>query len=66
MNEKLQHPLILDVRPCLKDPSRFEWEVHERAHVLRQSMYSVGSENEARAQGEAALREAVEIWRDSR
>lgn len=66
MNGTLQHPFTLVVMPCSKDPSRFEWEVRERTHVLRRSMYSLASEKEARAQGEVALQEAAEMWRDSR
>ena len=65
MNEKLQHPLTLDLKPCANDPARFEWEVHERGRVLRRSLYSLPSKEEARAQGEAALQEAAELWRDS-
>ncbi|GEP11507.1 hypothetical protein [Methylobacterium gnaphalii] len=58
-------PLVLQVEPCKDDPSRFRWIIRDRDHVFRQSCYSLASEEEARTEGSAALREAAALLRDS-
>ncbi|MER2265812.1 hypothetical protein [Methylobacterium oxalidis] len=59
-------PLVLQVEPCENDPGRFRWVIRDRDHVVRQSCYSLASEDEARTEGRAALQEAAALLRDSR
>ncbi|WP_336492319.1 hypothetical protein [Methylobacterium nigriterrae] len=59
-------PLVLQVEPCKDDPSRYHWVIRDRDHVVRQSCYSLPSEEEARHEGRAALQEAAALVRDSR
>ncbi|WP_162560798.1 hypothetical protein [Methylobacterium durans] len=58
-------PLVLQVEPCANDPGRYRWVICDRDHVVRQSCYSLASEEEARNEGRAALREAAALLRDS-
>lgn len=58
-------PLILQVEACEKDPSRYHWVIRNRDQAVRQSLYSLASEEEARAEGRAALQEAAAILRDN-
>ncbi|MER2269122.1 hypothetical protein [Methylobacterium oxalidis] len=59
-------PLVLQVEPCENDPSRYRWVIRDRDQVVRQSCYSLASEEEARTEGQAALQEAAALLRDSR
>ncbi|WP_162560767.1 hypothetical protein [Methylobacterium durans] len=65
MTAERSAPLSLQVEPCTKDPSRYRWIIWDRDHVVRQSCYSLASEQEALTQGWAAFQDAAAIWRDS-
>ena len=66
MDAEASVPLILQVEPCQEDPTRYRWAIYDHEHIVRQCPYSLPDEQAALTQGQAALREARALWRDTR
>ncbi|MGH1570984.1 hypothetical protein ACRAWG_10235 [Methylobacterium sp. P31] len=47
----------LRVEPCRRELNRYSWTISGRGHVVRQSCYSLPSEQEACSRGQLALKD---------
>lgn len=56
----------LHIERCRTDPGRYNWIVRSDQHDVRRSVCSAPTARQAQLQGQAALQELTELWRDSR
>jgi hypothetical protein len=57
------HPFILIVEPHLIFDNRYRWIIFKDRMTHKVSDVSFGSSDEAKAKGEEAMRDLINIWR---